>query len=285
MKLISFRQNSQNRWGWIADDGATVITPLLQNNTQPASLDEVVSQGRGSLDQICMESEVEPIALTDLELLTPLARGAIFGAAVNYYPNDEKNESDRKGDYPVMFLRLHRNHVAHNQPLWVPRKTNTLDWEGELAAIIGTGGRHIQAENALEHVFGYSIYNEGTVRGYSKHSGQVGLTKNVQASGSFGPLIVTSDEFGNPYDHRITTTVDGEIMQDDSVDLMIHRIEDLIAYISEGTELQPGDIICTGTPKGMGVTMSPPRYLQSGEIIEVRIDGIGTLSNPVIDEP
>ena len=164
-------------------------------------------------------------------------------------------------------------------------KTKTLDWEGELVAVIGKSGRHIPKEKAMEHVFGYSIYNEGTVRGYLNHTSQLGMGKNFQASSSFGPLIVTADEFGDPYAHRIKTVVNGEEMQNGSVDNMIHRIEDVIAYLSEGMTLQPGDIICTGTPAGVGSGMNPPRFLEPGQSVSVSIDGIGTLTNPVEDEP
>ena len=167
----------------------------------------------------------------------------------------------------------------------VPTCSDSLDWEGELAVVIGKGGRHIATDHASTHIFGYSIYNEGSVREFQRHSKQYGLGKNFQASGAFGPVIVTADEFGDPYQHKIETRISGELVQSASISLMLHKINEVIAYLSTATELQAGDVICTGTPAGVGVAMQPRRFLQDGETLEVSISGIGKLSNPVRAEP
>lgn len=286
MKLLSFKMGNLYRLGWLQEDGVTVLSPGKDVGNLPQSMMDVILGGQKAQNQIVgAQGGLQKFHVDEIEFLPPVSTDGIFCSAVNYYKTEDKLEADKRFDYPMLFTRLARNHVAHNAPLWSPSETNTLDWEGELVVIIGKGGRHITPENALNHIFGYAIYNEGTVRDFGSHSSQVGMSKHFQASGSFGPWVVTADEFGNPYDHRIKTLVDGEVMQDGAIDLMIHRIEDQIAYVSRGTELQPGDIFCTGTPSGMGVSMDPPRYLRSGETIEVSIDGIGTLRNPIASEP
>ena len=285
MKLLSFHLNEYTRLGWLQDNGKTVLSPALNDPALPKTMMDMINGGDQARQQlISARDDLDVFEYSQLEILSPVPTEGIFCIGMNYHDH-AKEAGATPSEYPVLFLRLPRNHVAHKVPMWIPSASDTLDWEGELVAVIGKGGRHISRDNAMRHVFGYSIYNEGTVRGYLNHTAQLGMGKNFEASGSFGPCVVTADAFGDPYAHSIETRIDGEVVQNGSIDLMIHRIEETIVYLSEGTNLQPGDIICTGTPGGVGGIRKPPRYLKSGELIEVTIDGIGTLSNPIHREP
>lgn len=290
MKLLTFKFKGADRLGWLLDDGQTVLSTDPEDRNMPQSIIDLIKRGPYARNQLTSsETTLESFNLQDLNILEPIVPGGVFCVDSNYPDLAAKdpvaNDGLEGSEYPTLFWRLPRNHVAHGQPLMVPTSSNTLDWAGELVAVIGKRGRHIEAEHALHHVFGYSIYNQGSVREYQSHTSQFGLGKNFHASGAFGPVIVTVDEFGDPYQHEIQTHLNGEQVQNAPISSMLCRIEDIIAYISSSMELQPGDIVCTGTPGGVGVDMKPPRYLTDGETIEVSISGIGTLSNPVEAEP
>jgi 2-keto-4-pentenoate hydratase/2-oxohepta-3-ene-1,7-dioic acid hydratase in catechol pathway len=188
-------------------------------------------------------------------------------------------------DHPVIFLRLASSQIGHLQPILRPRVSEELDYEGELAVIIGRGGRYIRSERALEHVGGYSIYNEASVREWQRHTHQFTPGKNFPATGAFGPWMVTSDEIPNPSELHLTTRLNGQIMQDSGVDDLLFSVNDLIAYTSSFTELMPGDVIVTGTPGGVGSMRKPPVWMKPGDQVEVEISAIGTLCNPIAQEP
>jgi 2-keto-4-pentenoate hydratase/2-oxohepta-3-ene-1,7-dioic acid hydratase in catechol pathway len=283
--LLTFNLKGVDRLGWLLDDGQTVLSSDPEDTNMPQSIMDLIKRGPYARNQLTSsKTTLESFNLEDLKLLEPIVPSGIFCVDSNYSDPSTAETLERPA-YPSLFWRLPRNHVAHGQPLLVPTSSNTLDWAGELVAVIGKRGRHIETDHALHHVFGYSIYNQGSVREFQGHTSQFGLGNNFHASGAFGPVIVTADEFGDPYQHEIQTHLNGEQVQNASISSMLHRIEDVIAYISSSTELQSGDILCTGTPGGVGADMQPPRYLRDGEIIEVRISGIGTLSNPVEAEP
>lgn len=286
MKLLTFKYRGFERLGWLQDDGATVLAVDASDMSMPQSVMDVIKRGSYARKQVEKAADsLEKLNLKDLEILAPIANpGAIICVGLNYSDHVAevaKNETK----FPTIFFRLARCNVAHGEPMLVPTVSDTLDWEGELVVVIGKGGRHIAADHALDHVFGYSIFNEGSVRAFQRHSTQFGMGKNFQATGAFGPVVVTADEFGDPYQHKVETRVDGEVVQSASIAQMLHRIEDVIAYVSSAVELVPGDIICTGTPGGVGAARKPPRFLKDGETVEVTISGIGTLSNPVRAEP
>lgn len=285
MKLLSFQNMGKVRLGWLQDDGKTVLSPDQQDQYLPQTMMEIISNELAARTQLLnAKDSMAKFDIDDIEIAEPLVPSSIFCAALNYTDHLEEVGAN-PNQYPIIFLRMARNHVAHRQPLWIPSKSDSLEWEGELAVIIGKGGRRIQAADAHQHIFGYSIYNEGTVRGYMGHSSQVGIGKITNNTAAFGPAIVTADEFGDPYQHEIMTTIDGEVFQKQSISLMLHKIDALIEYISSASELMPGDVICTGSPAGIGSAQKPPRFLRKGETLEVSISGIGTLSNPVQDEP
>jgi 2-keto-4-pentenoate hydratase/2-oxohepta-3-ene-1,7-dioic acid hydratase in catechol pathway len=183
---------------------------------------------------------------------------------------------------PPIFLRVWRSQVGHEQPVVKPRVSDTLDWEGELAVVIGKPGRDIPTERAWEHVAGYSIYNDVSVREWQFHAKQIASGKNFEGTGPFGPWLVTADEIEPGRALRLQTRLNGETVQDSHTGHMIFPVPRLIAYASTIFTLMPGDVIATGTPAGVGWSRRPQRFMKAGDTVEVEIEGIGTLRNAVI---
>jgi 2-keto-4-pentenoate hydratase/2-oxohepta-3-ene-1,7-dioic acid hydratase in catechol pathway len=210
---------------------------------------------------------------------------AIWCAALTYLSHVREGGDRPVPDYPLFFLRVAHSQVGHAEPMLVPAVSGQLDYEGELAVVIGTAGRDIPMERALDHVAGYACYNDGSVRDWQRHTSQITMGKNFDATGGFGPWLVTPDEFGDPTRHRITTRLNGQVMQDTGVDQLLFPIAYLIHYISTVSTLEVGDVIVTGTSGGVGVRRDPPVFMRAGDVVEVEIDGIGTLRNPIADAP
>jgi 2-keto-4-pentenoate hydratase/2-oxohepta-3-ene-1,7-dioic acid hydratase in catechol pathway len=212
----------------------------------------------------------------------------IILVARNYL--DHHNEAVAAGlkreltKYPPIFLRVWRSQIGHETPLIRPKISQELDWEGELAVVIGKTGRHISEKDALDHVAGYSAYNDASVREWQFHAQQIAAGKNFVGTGAFGPWMVTSDEIPDPSTLKIETRVNGQIVQSSNTSHLIFGIPRLINYISTIFDLVPGDVIVTGTPSGVGFARKPPRFLVPGDIVEVEVEKIGILRNPVKDE-
>lgn len=226
-----------------------------------------------------------PIDPAAVEWLPPLARpGKIVCVGLNYA--DHTAESGfKQPDYPTLFARFTSSLVGHGAAVVRPRVSEQFDYEGELVAIIGKGGRHIPRETALDHVFGWSIFNDVSVRDYQFKSPQWTMGKNFDATGAFGPLVVTADEL--PPGARglaIETRLNGAVVQQSNTDRLIFDVASLIAILSEGITLEAGDLIVTGTPSGVGAARKPPLWMKPGDVCEVEIEGIGVLVNTVVDE-
>jgi len=205
------------------------------------------------------------------------------------HPWAQKNAEYKDGSdapkYPSMFMRTARSFVGHNTPLVRPRASHQLDYEGEVALVIGKPGRHITERAALDHIAAVTLCNEGTIRDWIRHAKfNVTQGKNFDSTGSLGPWLVPYTDEAQIADIRLTTRVNGETRQDDRTSRLIFGFRYLINYISTFTTLVPGDIIVTGTPTGAGARFDPPRYLKPGDLVEVEADGIGLLRNGVIDE-
>jgi len=187
-------------------------------------------------------------------------------------------------EQPPIFLRVWRSQTAHGAPIVCPRVSESLDWEGELAVIIGTGGRDIPEASAWDHVAGYSIYNDGSVREWQFHAKQIASGKNFESTGGFGPWMVSADEIEPGKPLKLETRLNGEVVQSSHTGHMIFSVPKLIAYASTIFTLVPGDVIATGTPAGVGWSRKPPRFMKAGDVCEVEIEGIGTLRNPIVDQ-
>jgi 2-keto-4-pentenoate hydratase/2-oxohepta-3-ene-1,7-dioic acid hydratase in catechol pathway len=226
------------------------------------------------------------VSFGDVQLEKPLLRwGKCFCVGVNY---PERNEEYKDGSarplYPSLFVRFPESFVGPGGALRRPRESEQLDYEGEVALVVGKSGRRIAADRALDHVFGYTIANDGSVRDWIRH-GKFNVTpgKNFTSSGSLGPWVVPAAALPNaPF--RITTKVNGEVRQDDTTDRMFFPFGRIIEYISTFCTLEPGDLILTGTPSGAGARFDPPRYLRGGDRVEVEVSGLGALVNEVRDE-
>lgn len=201
------------------------------------------------------------------------------------YLDHAKESNFAKPDYPVLFLRVPTTFVGHNQPLIRPKLSTNFDYEGELVVIVGRKGRHISKARALQYVAGYSIFNEGSIRDYQFRIPQWTVGKNFDGTGGFGPEFVTADELpAGAKGLRLQTRLNGQIMQDANTNDMIFDVADLISIISESITLEPGDVIVSGTPSGVGFARKPPVFMKAGDVCEVEVEGVGVLSNPIKDE-
>jgi 2-keto-4-pentenoate hydratase/2-oxohepta-3-ene-1,7-dioic acid hydratase in catechol pathway len=219
--------------------------------------------------------------------LPPLAApGKIICVGVNYPErNAEYKDGQEAPQYPSLFVRFPQSFTGHNQPLIRPKVSPQLDYEGEVALVIGTAGRHISEADALSHIAAVTLCNEGCVRDWIRH-GKFNVTqgKNFDRSGAIGPWLIPFTDEAQIADIRLTTRVNGETRQDDRTSRMVFSFRRLIAYISTFTTIAPGDIIVTGTPTGAGARMDPPQWLKPGDVVEVEADGLGVLRNTVADE-
>lgn len=252
----------------------------------PGSLETLVGLDRAGLEAAAAAlAGGEAIDAEAVDWLPPLSRpGKIVCVGLNYA--DHSAESGfKQPDYPTLFGRFTSSLVGHGAPVVRPRVSEQFDYEGELVAIIGKGGRHIPRETALDHVFGWSIFNDVSVRDYQLKAPQWTMGKNFDGTGAFGPLVVTADEL--PAGARgltIETRLNGAVVQHATTDQLIFDVAALIAIVSEGITLEPGDVVVTGTPSGVGAARKPPLWMKAGDVCEVEIEGIGVLVNPVVDE-
>lgn len=200
------------------------------------------------------------------------------------YADHTKESPYAQPDYPTLFPRFNSSLTAHNKPLIRPRISDTLDYEGEMAVVLKSGGRHISKDQALQHVAGYALFNEGSVREYQFKSPQWTVGKNFDDTGAFGPDLVTADELpAGGKGLLLQTRVNGKVVQSANTDDMLFDVATIISTLSEAVTLEAGDVIVSGTPAGVGFGMDPKVYLKAGDIVEVSIEGIGTLVNPIVD--
>lgn len=274
MKFLSFRSSGGPSWGLLRDDG------IVDLGGEAADLRAFIAAGFPDADTLARRPADHVLADVVLDPVIPNPSKIVM-AAINYF--EPGNEHLGAPEYPVLFLRLPASQIGHGAPLRRPRSSDKLDFEGELAVIIGRRGRHISRDRALDHVAGYSIYNDGSVRDWQKHSHQFTPGKNFVGTGAFGPWMVTADDMPQ-WPLSLVTRVNGIEKQRTDTSRMIFDIPYLINYISTFTPLEPGDVIVTGTCSGFGSTRKPPEFLNAGDVVEIEIERIGTLSNPVADE-
>ncbi|WP_194743837.1 fumarylacetoacetate hydrolase family protein [Thermaurantiacus tibetensis] len=214
----------------------------------------------------------------------PAPEARIFCAAVNYAAHREEMGRGERDAHPMLFLRTPASLVPAGEGIVKPATSDCLDFEGELAVVIGRPGRRIGRADALSHVAGYTCFMDGSVRDWQRHTAQFTPGKNFDRSGSIGPELVPPEDFGDWRAHRLTTRVNGRVVQETETALMLFDIETLIGYISGFTELKPGDVIATGTCAGVGEKRTPPLFLFPGDLVEVEVSGIPVLRNRVVAE-
>jgi 2-keto-4-pentenoate hydratase/2-oxohepta-3-ene-1,7-dioic acid hydratase in catechol pathway len=224
-------------------------------------------------------------SLGEVSLLPPIGPHAkILCVGFNYATHATESGTEPP-THPTLFTRFPDSLVGHDAPILAPAESSSLDWEGEVAVVIGRPGRRIPAHVALDHVAGYTCFADHSVREWQLHSAQATAGKNWASTGACGPWLVTPDEVGDAGDLKIRTLVNGAVVQDDTTTHLTFSVADLIAYISTFTALNVGDVIATGTPAGIGHRQDPPVYLTAGDVVQVEVSGIGTLRNPVVQEP
>jgi 2-keto-4-pentenoate hydratase/2-oxohepta-3-ene-1,7-dioic acid hydratase in catechol pathway len=275
MRLASYRTGGESSFGIVS--GSSILD--LKRRTGMHSLRELLANPTritetGAADWAIGDVTFEPV------IPNP---GKIICVGLNYH--EHIVESGRTQPLkPVLFARYPATQVGHDQPIVRPAVSAQLDFEGELAVVIGTRGRHIAVENALRHVAGYACYNDGSVRDWQAHTAQYLPGKNFLATGAFGPWLVTADEIPDPTTLTLETRLNGAVMQHTTVDLMINPIPELIAYCSTFLPLEPGDVIVTGTPGGVGARRTPPAWMKPGDVVEVEVSTIGVLRNEIVEE-
>lgn len=254
----------------------------------PGTLDALIARGTDALRQAGAELlRAKEVDLSRQRVLPPIANPQkVICVGLNY--RDHSSESGfQQPDYPTLFGRFNTSLIGHGEPILHPALSDTLDFEGELVAVIGLGGRRIRAEDALAHVVGYSVFNDSSIREYQFKTPQWTVGKNFDGTGAFGPWLVTADELpAGARGLRLQTRLNGEVVQEASTDDMVFDVAALIATISEAITLVPGDIIVTGTPSGVGHAREPKLYMRPGDICEVEIERVGLLRNPIVaDRP
>ena len=278
MKLVKVEKDGRVAEGVVVGDAVRVIGDW---RVGPADAAPFTLGGRPA-DEVraLADASGETAPLSEVTLAVPIDPLAqIFCAGFNYHAHLTEISSDVP-QHPVIFKRTLDTLVAHGQPIIRPRVSETLDYEAEIAVVIGREGRHIAAADAMAHVSGYTCFMDGSVRAWQKHSVTSG--KNFWRTGAMGPWIVTPDAM--PANPSVAAYVDGEQRQRSTADHMIFGIPELIAYCSTLTRLRPGDVIATGTPGGVGSRMDPPSWLRAGQVVAVEVEGVGRLENRVEDE-
>ncbi|MDR6538663.1 fumarylacetoacetate hydrolase family protein [Variovorax soli] len=286
MKLLSFVHQGRETWGAVVGDG---VVDLGKARPQHASLADYIASGEYT--QAAQHVEGLPVVakLADIRFLPVIPRSEKIICAVRNYM-DHHQEVLAAGmqrelsEQPPIFLRVWRSQCGHNEPIVRPHVSESLDWEGELAVIIGKGGRNIAEADAFDHVAGYACYNDGSVREWQFHAKQIASGKNFESTGGFGPWMVTADEIEPGRPLKLETRLNGEVVQSSHTGHMIFSIPKLINYASTIFTLTPGDVIATGTPAGVGWSKKPPRFMKPGDVCEVEIEGIGVLRNPIVQQ-
>ncbi len=279
MKLASFVHQGIRSYGIVKADGVINLGQRLGDRY--ADLKSLLAANALSEAQQ-LSNEAPDLRIDDLHFLPVIENpGKILCVGMNYA--EKRKEFDQHNPAPTLFVRFADSQTGHNAPVLKPRHSSEFDYEGELAVIIGKGGENIPRETALNHVAGYSCYMDGSARDWQHTWFTAG--KNWRQTGAFGPWMTTADEIPDPHQLAIRTWLNGRMVQDDNTASMIHKVAELIEYISTFTSLTPGDVIITGSPGGVGKKRNPPLFMQAGDRIEVEIENIGHLSNVIIDAP
>ncbi len=282
MRFATYSADGSTFFGAITDTGAIALNDAFPNQ---ASLYEVIAAR--AFDQLAAAAAGRGVTHTDFtyEMVMPDAR-RILCVGVNFPDrNAEYKDGSAQPKYMSLFPRFASGFTGHDRPLIRPPENHTLDYEGEVVIVIGKGGRRISQDDAYDHIAALTLCNEGTIRDWVRHAKfNVTQGKNWDNSGAIGPWLVPFTDAAQLDDARIQTHVNGELRQDDTLNRMMFPIRREIEYISTFMTLQPGDIIVTGTPTGAGARFDPPKYLAPGDVVEVSVDGIGTLRNTVEDE-
>jgi 2-keto-4-pentenoate hydratase/2-oxohepta-3-ene-1,7-dioic acid hydratase in catechol pathway len=284
MKLVTFVHDNETRIGAVVDDD---VVDSKDITGIPATMIEFLASGEAGLD--AMQSQIDSgnnhLALNEVKLLAPIPRPGKYLAISLNYADHIAETGKEKPEYPSFFTKQSTCVIGHSDPIHRPKVSDKLDYEGELAFVIGKRCRHVPVEQAHQMIAGFTIANDVSVRDWQMRSPTLMVGKSFDTAGPLGPWIVTSDEIKNPHNLTIKTWVDNDLRQNANTRQMIFNCYEMVAYLSQAMTLEPGDVIATGTPSGVGVKMQPRGYLKPGQTVKIQIENIGALTNPVIQEP
>jgi len=285
MKLVTFSHHQQTRIGAVVAD--TVVDSLGQAHI-PSDMISFLSAGSRAIEALQAlidHDQSTRLPLATVKLLAPVPRpGKYLAISLNYADHIAETGKERP-EYPSFFSKHSSCVIGCDAPIHRPKVSDKLDYEGELAFVIGRRCRYVAVEDAAQVIAGFTIANDVSVRDWQVRSPTMVLGKSFDTCGPLGPWLATPDEIGDPHNLTIKTWVDDELRQDSNTRHMLFNCYEMIAYLSQAMTLEPGDVISTGTPAGVGVKMTPRGYLKPGQTVRVAIEKIGALSNPVIEEP
>ncbi len=284
MKLVTFTYQGVSRVGAVVDNA--VVDSLGQTDI-PQTMLAFLAAGQPALDvlQELIDSQQQRIALSDVKLLAPIPRpGKFLGVGLNYADHIAETALE-KPEYPTFFTKQSSCVIANGEAIHVPKVSEKLDYEVELAFVIGQRCRHVSLDDAHKVIAGYTLVNDVSVRDWQFRSPTWTLGKSFDTHGPMGPWIVTADEISDPHNLDLQTWIDDELRQSSNTQHMIFNCYEMIAYLTQAMTLEPGDVIATGTPSGVGVKMKPRGYMKAGQTVKIEIEHLGSLINPVIDEP
>jgi 2-keto-4-pentenoate hydratase/2-oxohepta-3-ene-1,7-dioic acid hydratase in catechol pathway len=289
MKIVAFEGQGGARLGAVEDD--QVVDLNAADSKLPADLGEFLVKNNGDTRPLADIAKRAPAGarkpLGDLTYRLPVGRpGKILCLGLNYLEHVKEGPNrDNIPKFPTIFMRGLTSLVPHGQPIIRPQVTETLDYEAEMILVVGKRAKHLTAANALSCIAGYSCGNEGSVREFQRKTTQWDMGKNFDRTGGFGPWLVTADELPpGAKGLKIESRLNGAVMQSDNTDNMMFPIVEMLVYITQGMTLEPGDVIFTGTPSGVGHARKPPVWMKNGDVCEIEIAGIGVLRNPIADE-
>lgn len=285
MRFLAFE--ADGRKGLAVTNPQGELMGLLDNDPAwPGDLDQLIAAGGDALNEGARHLlGGKPIDLETVKVLPPLVKAPKIICLGLNYAGHAKEGGFAIPEYPTLFGRFNSSLVGHGQPVVRPKVSDKFDFEGELVFVVGKGGRHISRDKALEHVAGYSIFNDVSVRDYQLRTPQWTIGKNFDGTGAFGPWLVTPDELPlGASGLRLETRLNGVVMQQAVTDDLIFDVAEVIAVLSEALTLEAGDVVLMGTPAGIGHARTPPVYMKAGDVCEVEIEGLGILSNKVVDE-
>ena len=279
MRLASYRTSKGAGYGVVTGDGIVDLTRRI--GKKYPDLRALLAGGALARAKQIAKSAKPDLKLSKIVFLPVIPNpGKIICVGLNYEEHRVETGRD-KTENPALFIRVAESQVGHNRPIVMPPESTNLDYEGEIAVIIGKSGRRISEEKSWRHIAGYSCYNDGSVRDWQRHTLQWTAGKNFSQTGGFGPWMTTRDEIADGEELTLETRLNGQVMQHATTAMMIHRIPKLINYISTFTPLEPGDVIVTGTPGGVGARRDPPVWMKPGDKVEIEISKIGVLVNTI----
>jgi 2-keto-4-pentenoate hydratase/2-oxohepta-3-ene-1,7-dioic acid hydratase in catechol pathway len=289
MKILGFETNEGLRLGVV--EGDNVVDLQAVDASLPANLADVLAKTNGDLKPLADLAKRAPASarkpLQGIKHALPVARPPkIICLGLNYMEHIKEGfMRDNVPKFPTIFMRCQTSLVAHKQAIWRPKVTETLDYEAEMVVVIGKRAKHLTMANAYSCIAGYSVFNEGSVREFQRKTTQWDMGKNFDRTGGFGPWLISADEVPpGGKGLKIQTRLNGETMQSDNTDNMMFPVAETLVYITQGITLEPGDVIVTGTPSGVGFARKPPVWMKNGDTCEVDIEGVGVLVNPIADE-